>query len=119
MAPVASPVQAALDLARLSQALADALEAGDLDAAEQLVADRTRVLSEALAGPWPVEPLDVSVLAEAQATVMAADRRSQAALARTMETTHADLGVLGHGARAMRAYFPVEAFAPGYVDRHD
>ncbi len=119
MASVASPVRAALDLARLSQALADALEAGDLDTAERLVADRTRVLTEAVAGSWPTEPLDMTVLAEAQAAVVAADRRSQAALARAMESTHAELGALGQGARAMRAYFPVEAFAPGYVDRHD
>ena len=119
MAAGGSRVDAALDLARLSLALADALETGDVETAERLVVERTRVLDGALAVANPADPRDVTALAEARVTVVAADRRSQVALRQSVEATHAELGALAHGARAMRAYLPAEPLAPGYVDRHD
>jgi hypothetical protein len=112
-------VDAARELAGLSLALADALESGDLTAAEALVVERGKVLTQALAEPWPAEPLDVGALAEAQIAVAAADERSKLALARGLEATHAELATLARGSHAARAYASTEPLAPGYVDRHD
>jgi hypothetical protein len=106
-------------LAHLSQALADALETGDLDAAERLLAERALALEHVPITPLPGGPLDAEALAEARAVLEAADRRSQALLTHALDATHAELGELSHGARAMRAYLPAEPLAPGFVDRHD
>lgn len=119
MVPRSARAQAAADLTRLSLALAEALEAGDLEAAERVVAERAEILDAVTAGSGPAGHTDVTAQVEAQATVLAADRRSQVALQRSLEASHAELGALAHGAYAMRAYLPAEPLAPGYVDRHD
>jgi hypothetical protein len=110
---------AAREIARLSHALADALEGGDLDAAERVVAERGRLLDAVTHHRLPADAPDGAAVAEAHAAVLAADRRSARALARAVDGARGSLGTLAAGARAMRAYLPVEPLAPGYVDRHD
>jgi hypothetical protein len=119
MAGSSARVATARLLAHLSQALADALESGDLEAAERFLAERALALEQVPITSLPSGPPDAEALAEARATVEAAERRSHSLLTRALEATHAELGDLAHGARAMRAYLPAEPLAPGFVDRHD
>lgn len=113
--PRPSRATVALDLMRLTEALADALESGDLDAAQGLLATREEVLQTAPG----TAPADSRTLAEAAAAVAEATRRGEAALLRAIAEARAELASLGRGAEALRAYFPAEPPAPGWVDRHE
>lgn len=109
----------ALELVRLSTAIAESLEARDLDEAERLTEARARVLATAAPVPGgpghPVSP----ALAGACAAVREADRRSGAALRAAIADVHRELGGLATGAAAMRAYDTARSCAPGFVDRRD
>lgn len=112
-------VEVALDLARLSDALAETLEAGDFDAAERLVAERGRVLTTARDIPTPSLPADLALLADARNAILSADRRSAVALESGITGLHGELAELATGARAVRAYLAPDPIAPGWVDRND
>ena len=100
------------ELARVSEALAGALEAGDLDSAERFLDERDRLLHVLAAGaPAPIIP--------ALRAALEADRRGQAALLRTAAAARTELADLATGAAALRAYGPSETLAPGFVDRRD
>ena len=100
------------ELARVSEALAGALEAGDLDSAERFLEQRDRLLHALTAGaPAPIIP--------ALRAALEADRRSQEALLRTAAAVRTELADLATGASALRAYGPAETRAPGFVDRRD
>ncbi len=107
----------ARDLARLAGALADALQVGDLDAAERLMAERARCLAEI--GSRPAAPADAAALAAVGTAVLEDDRRSEATLRTTIAGLRAELGQLATGARLVHAYLGGRPLAPGYVDRHD
>jgi hypothetical protein len=100
------------ELARVSEALASALEAGDLDAADRFMEQRDRLLQTLAAGaPAPLIP--------ALRAALEADRRGQAALLRTVAAVRAELADVAAGTTAVRAYAPPETLAPGFVDRRD
>ena len=102
----------AQELARVSEALASALEAGDLGAADRFIEERERLLDTLAAGaPAPLVP--------ALRAALEADRRGQAALLRTVAAVRAELAEIAAGTSAMRAYAPSEPLAPGFVDRRD
>ena len=102
----------ARELARVSEALAGALEAGDLAAADRFIEEREALLDTLAAGaPAPLVP--------ALRAALEADRRGQAALLRTVAAVRAELAEIAAGASAMRAYAPPETLAPGFVDRRD
>jgi len=119
MMPPASLAEAARELARLSRAIAFALEAGDLDAAERAVDERGRLLDLVADRRLPVTGDTAAAMSEARAVIADADARSGAALERAAAEARAALGALGDGARALRAYLPAEPLSAGYVDRHD
>lgn len=112
-------VDIALELARVSDALAAALEAGDLDRAEALVVERGRLLDAARDTPPPTLPADVARLTELSTAMLTAGDRAATALTSGIDDLHSQLGDLATGARAMRAYLTPDPLAPGYVDRHD
>ena len=95
----------ARDLAHVSQALAEALEAGAFDAAE--------------AAPWPTDAGDLAAVVDARRIVAEAAARSEAAVRNSIHAAHGALGDLNTGARAMDAYLGGGALGPGWVDRHD
>ena len=100
------------ELARVSEALASALEAGDLDGADAFIEERDRLLEILAAGaPAPIVP--------ALRAALEADRRGQAALLRTVAAVRAELAKIAAGASAVRAYAAAETLAPGFVDRRD
>lgn len=100
------------ELARVSEALASALEVGDLDGADALIEERDQLLATLAAGaPAPIVP--------ALRAALEADRRGQAALMRTVAAVRAELAEVAAGASAVRAYAPTETPAPGFVDRRD
>jgi hypothetical protein len=102
----------AKQLARVSEALAAALEGDDLEAAERLATDRDRLLQALTsAAPAPMMP--------ALRAALDADRRSQSALLRRVAAVRAELAELSAGTSAVRAYAPAEPLAPGFVDRRD
>lgn len=109
----------ALELARSSEALASALDAGDLDAAEALLIERGRLLDAARDVPLPTLPVDVARLTDLRTAILGAGDRAATALATGIDRVHAALGELATGARAMRAYLTPPPLAPGYIDRHD
>lgn len=107
---IAPPV--ANELARVSEALATALETGDLESAERFVAERGRLLQAlASAAPAPIIP--------ALRAALDADRRGQAALLRRVAEVREEMAELATGTAAVRAYAPSEGLVPGYVDRRD
>ncbi|MBI3637084.1 MAG: hypothetical protein HY216_12880 [Candidatus Rokubacteria bacterium] len=110
-------------LRRLTLAIADALQAGDLDAAECLVAERGRLLdgagSRAGATPAPGTASIVAVSERDARAILDADGRSVAALTDAMAATHRELRALAVGAQAMRGYLAEAPMAPGYVDSRD
>jgi hypothetical protein len=112
-------VDLAEELVRLSESLAEALEAGDLDAAEMLVIERGRLLE--IAGDMPVdsEPIAAAHVADIRHAMIALHCRCTAALNSGIGSVHAGLGNLATGARAMRAYLGRDPLAPGFVDRRD
>jgi len=108
---------APLELVRLSTAIAEALEARDLDRAEQLLDERGRIFAS---GPPPWRALDPAARAEVAAAgrvVLDADLRSHAAIDAAISDLGRELGGLATGAAAMRAYELAEPSAPGFVDR--
>jgi hypothetical protein len=109
--------EVAEELARLSIAIVDALGAADLDRAETLVAERGRLLDEMGDGARPVT--DPRAIARARATIVDADRQSEAALRAAIDRARAELAALAHGARAMQAYLDAPPLTPGWVDRRD
>jgi hypothetical protein len=121
---------ASVTLAHVSVALANALEADDLDAAERLFDERSRLLEALLASPdaKPAAPAappssgargPVMTLTVAAVAVQAADRRSEAALARTIARLRGEMAGLGRAASAVRAYVPSATPDPALVDRRD
>ncbi len=109
----------ARDLARVSQALAEALEAGAFDAAEHLIMKRGLLLDAAEAAPWPTDTLELAAVADARHIVADTAARSEAAVRNSIHAVHGALGDLNTGARAMQAYLGGGALGPGWVDRHD
>jgi len=109
----------ARDLARVSQVLCDALEAGQFDAAEHLVMTRGLLLDAAEAAPWPTDALELAVIYDARRVVADTAARSEAAVRRSIDAGHSALGDLGTGARAMYAYLGGGSLGSGWVDRHD
>ena len=109
----------ARDLARVSQALAEALEAGQFDAAEHLIMKRGLLLDAAEAAPWPTDAGDLAAVVDARRIVADAAKRSEAAVRRSLGAVHGALGDLTTGARAMSAYLAGGSLAPGWVDRRD
>jgi hypothetical protein len=107
----------ARELARLSRAIASALDDADLDGAEALVAERGRLLERAASGLAPVA--DPPAVVSARAAIVEADRRSEAAVRAAIDRAHAELAALARGARALDAYGAGEPLAPGWVDRRD
>jgi hypothetical protein len=112
-------VDIALELARASDALAGALEAGDLDTAEGLVAERDRLLAMAAGLPGPGDDGDRGALTAARAAIAQADRRSERAVRAALEGLQAEMAALARGARAVHAYLGTDPMAPGWIDRRD
>jgi hypothetical protein len=106
--------EVARELERLSLALAHAIDASELEAAEALLAARGHLLD---AAPTPT-PVDRPAIAAIAAVVVESERRARTALAAAIERTRAALTDVRVGAIAVRAYGGA-ALAPGYVDRHD
>lgn len=106
-------------LVSLSQALARALETGDLDAAERLVEERGRVLDRVLSPAHGRQEDTRSELAEVARAVSEADTRSRSALLRGVARLREELSGLASGVAALRVYGSPERLAPGFVDRRD
>ena len=109
----------ARDLAHVSQALAEALETGQFDAAEHLIMKRGLLLDAAAAAPWPTDADEQAAVVDAQRIVADTAARSEAAARNSIHAAHAALGDLNTGARAMHAYLGGSALGPGWVDRRD
>lgn len=109
----------ARDLARVSQALCDALEAGQFDAAEHLIMRRGLLLDAAEAAPWPTDPLELAAVYDARQIVADSAARSETAVRRSIDAAHTALGDLGTGVRAMHAYLGNGPLGSGWVDRRD
>ena len=109
----------ARDLARVSFALAEALEAGQFDAAEHLIMARGVLLDAAETAPWPTNATERAAVEEARRIVADAAARSEAAVQRSINVVHGALGDLGTGARAVHAYLAGGPLGAGWVDRHD
>ena len=112
-------VDIARDLARVSQALCDALEAGEFDAAEHLIMARGLLLDAAEAAPWPTDAVELAAVADARRLVADTAARSEAAVRSSIDAAHGALGDLGTGARAVHAYLTDGPLGAGWVDRHD
>ena len=102
-------------LAELTSSMARAIETGDLDAAERLLADRGRLLQRIGATPAP-RP---STLGRAARAAADSDRQSRDGLMRRIAELRQDLAGLAVGAGALRAYGASSGLAPGFVDRRD
>lgn len=103
------------ELVRVSEALADALERDDLDAAERLLAARQTLLD----GLGRVARDAAPALRASATPLAAAHQRSHAALLTRVGRLRDELGELATGVTALRAYAPVEPLAPGFLDRRD
>lgn len=109
---------AAHALARLTILLADALEGGDLAAAERIADEREALLEQCPPDRWSSEARSEES-ARLAALIAQAEGRGHRALAREIETLRAELTALLEGNRIMDRYRSSEPLGPGFVDRRD
>jgi hypothetical protein len=109
---------AAHALARLTILLADALEGGDLAAAERIADEREALLEQCPPDGWSSEaPSEES--SRLAALIVQAEGRGRQVLAREIYTLRAELTALLEGNRAMDRYRSSEPLGPGFVNRRD
>lgn len=113
-----SPREAAAALARLTILLADALESGDLAAAERIADERGALLAQLTPDTWPSEPSNAES-SKLAALIHDAEGRGQRAVAREILSLRSQLTALLEGNRAMDRYRFTEPLGPGLVDRRD
>lgn len=111
-----SRAEAALEIARLTEILADAVEVGDMDAAGRVMTARAAVAAGAARAFAPDE---LAVIASAAAAVRAAEARVAARLRHDIADTRAAIGALAAGRAAVSAYEGHEGLTAGFVDRRD
>jgi hypothetical protein len=105
------------ELARVTDALATAIESDDLDAAERLVQERDALIeaarprARALATAARARPA-------LGASLAAADARARESASARVEAIRAELAGVATGAEALRGYASGESttFAPGWID---
>jgi hypothetical protein len=113
------PTSSLPELVRLSAALADALEACDLDAGARLLEARGRLLGVAVPPVDSASEAVRGVLAEAARAIQDAERRSRQALEAKIAAIRRELAELGTAAGAARAYLAEDAPAAAVIDRRD
>jgi len=105
------------ELARLTEALATAIESEDLDTADRLVHERDALIESA-------RPRAHALAAAVRATpalgarLAAADARSRERASARVDAIRAELAGVAAGAEALRGYASGEgtSFAPGWID---
>jgi len=114
-----STAETALELARLTEAVVQALEGGDLDAAERAVEAREALLAREAGRPRMDGGAQGPAYAAAARAVHEADRRCRELLTANVEALRGELRHIAAGAAALRGYGRAEPAAPGLVDCRD
>ncbi len=109
---------AAHELARMSILLADALEAGDLAAAERIADERAMLLDRYASIEWPGAG-QTEELARLGSLITHAERRGHRVLDSELDALRKQLTVLVEANRAMARYHSSEPLDAGFVDRRD